>query len=202
MYIQKFCAVYGCLVRIRNFICSYSSYCLHDNFLLKPVSPSKRSSQTTGSKSPYAFKNGLNHLASRFFSPENQKWQPWKHKTSSHLHCEFEDVKLRVFEAAEQRLTCWVRDLVWHPPAAGVRLRNLGGSFPVLPFSKEEQLLFSCLHYLLDRMFRLVFGSLEDVGAQRRFPLVRNNLSKSPFPNPSLFQDKLSLNSKRYATAL
>lgn len=87
-------------------------------------------------------------------------------------------------------------------PAAGVRLRNPGGSFPAVPFPKEGQLLFSCLHYLLDRTFRLVLGSLKDVGAQRRFPLVRNNLSQSPFPNPSLFRDKLSLNSKRYAATL
>lgn len=89
---------------------------------------------------------------------------------------------------------CRVRDLVWlcprYPPAAGVgvALRGPGGSFPVLRFPKEEWLLFSCLCYLLDKTFMLVFGSLKDAGAQRRFPLLRNNLSQSPFPNPALFQ--------------
>lgn len=133
----------------------------------------------------------------------NKVFQPWKSEMAvlktqnllfGSLHHEFEDVKLRVFEAAERWLTCQVQDLVWlgpcHPPAAGVgvALRNPGGSFPVLSFPKEERLLFSCLCYLLDKTFMLVFGSLKDAGAQRRFPLVRNNLSQSPFPNPSSLQ--------------
>lgn len=130
----------------------------------------------------------------------NKFLQPWKSEMavlktqnlflSGSLYCEFEDVKPRAFEAAKRWLTCWVRDLVWlcphHPPTAGVGvgLRNPGGSFPVLCFPKEERLLFSCLCYLLDKMFRLVFRSLKDAGVQRRFPLARNNLSQSPFPKP------------------
>lgn len=134
----------------------------------------------------------------------NKFFQPWISEVAvlktqnlflfGSLHREFEDVKLRVFEAAKRWLTCQVRDLVWlhprHPPAAGlgVALRNPGASFPVLCFPNEEWLLFSCLHYFLGKMFCFVFRSLKDAGVQRRFPLVRNDLSQSPFLNPALFQ--------------
>lgn len=127
------------------------------------------------------------------------------------LQCGPEDVEVSVLKAAEQWLIHQVWDLGWvhpcHPSAAGLLLRSPGGSFSVLYFTEEKQLLFSCICALLEKVFKVSLGSLEDVGAQSSFPLQGINFPSHRFPTPLVAgtdcsQDKQPLNSKHYARML
>lgn len=86
-------------------------------------------------------------------------------------------MKARVFKAAEQGLTPGAGlglKRPCHPSAAGGVLRGTGGSFSVLHSPEEKQLLLNRVCSVLERTFKAYVESLEGVGTQRSFPLLRD----------------------------
>lgn len=153
------------LVHIRNFTHSYSITEWSEHWFFKACFTSKRNSWARGPKALFASwvlqKAPIKPFSNSFF-------QPWTAEMA-------EDVRVRVSKAAKQWLThqVWDSSLSLSPLCSWLVL-SPGGSFSVLHFAEEKQILFSCMCSLMVRMFKAHVGSLEGVGVQRSFPPVRN----------------------------